>query len=57
MKKITATELEILKHLQNIQFSELNFRRTREFMVFQWSSSIFAAIIGIPKLVLGSPKT
>ncbi len=46
-KEIPKQKLEILFHLHNIQIGELNFRRTREFKIFQWSSYAFVAIIGI----------
>jgi hypothetical protein len=46
-KEISEQKFKILLHMHSVQFDELNFRRTREFRIFQWSSYVFIALIGI----------
>ena len=40
------TKLDILKHIQEDQRGEMEYRREREYRIFTWSSNILLALIG-----------
>lgn len=41
------TKIQILLSIRTEQYEELNFRRNREYSIFQWTSTIFLAICAI----------
>ena len=44
---IAEDKTDLLKHMEIIQRSELNYRREREYKIFIWSSNILLALIGV----------
>ena len=41
-----GTKIDILKHIQQDQRGEMQYRREREYRIFTWSSNILLALIG-----------
>jgi hypothetical protein len=40
------TKIDILKHIHKEQWSEVQYRREREYRIFTWTSNILLALIG-----------